>query len=84
MDYAEKLEKIWEIFKWLPREPGGQFWFDGSEILCKKESDADAVADFIDALCGEAVCHTGFYDPDEDRRNGEVDAHTGYWYIDFD
>ena len=31
---------------------------------------------------GEEICvNTGYYDPEEDERNGEKDKHTGWWYV---
>jgi len=59
-------------------------WSDGSEILCPTEHQADVIADFIDAMIGYPISHTGYYDPKEDERSGEVDDHTGYWYVDWD
>lgn len=58
-------------------------WTDGSEILCNTENRAEVVADFLEALGFEEV-RTGYYDPEEDKRNHEVDHHTGWWYVDFD
>ena len=56
------------------------FWTDGEEILCKTEEQAEAVADFLEDL-GFDCLNTGYYDPVEDKREGCVDDHTGYWYI---
>ena len=56
------------------------FWTDGEEILCKTEEQAEAVADFLEDL-GFEYLTTGYYDPEEDKREGCVDEHTGYWYI---
>ena len=25
--------------------------------------------------------HAGYYDPEEDKRNGEEDRYTGWWYV---
>ena len=83
-EFSQRFEKVWDIMAELPRTPGGRFWCDGSEILCRNEDEADAVANFIDAIIGDSVTHTGYYDPAEDERSGEVDDHTGYYYIDFD
>lgn len=71
-----------DILESLPSVPDGHaIWSNGSIILCRSEDAANAVADLIDALhIGEAT--TGFYDPEEDERNGEVDACTGFYYVD--
>lgn len=61
-----------------------RIWTDGSEILCKTEAMADAIADLIDAVEGEPVAHTGSYDPEEDERNDCVDNYTGWYYVDLD
>lgn len=56
---------------------------EGTEILCDTESRAEAIADFLEAL-GFSYVRTGYYDPEEDERNGEVDSYTGWYYVDFD
>lgn len=70
----------------LPNDPRGDMWTDGSEILCKTGKIANDVADLIEHLyCLQDeevwVC-TGYYDPEEDAISGEVDNHTGWWYVD--
>lgn len=57
------------------------FWTDGGEILCKTEAAAEAVASFLDDCGFSGDLATGYYDPEEDKRNGEEDCHTGYYYI---
>lgn len=64
----------------------GDVWCNyGDEIMCRTQSAADAIADLIESLYrsqGEdIVVNTGYYDPEEDRRNGEEDRCTGWWYI---
>lgn len=59
-------------------------WTDGTEILCRTEDIADRVAKMLDAIAGSPESHVGYYDPYEDARSGEVDDHTGFWYVDFD
>ena len=63
----------------------GEVWSDGEQILCRTESEADAVADFIWSLYSadgqEVTILTGYYDPEEDERNGEEDRYTGWWYV---
>ncbi len=64
----------------------GGIWSDGyCEILCRTESAAGAIADMLQQLYrsqGEdVVINTGYYDPEEDRRQGEEDRYTGWWYI---
>lgn len=56
------------------------FWTDGEEILCETEEQADIIADFLEDL-GFDCLNTGYYDPEEDKRDNCVDEHTGYWYI---
>lgn len=29
----------------------------------------------------EIIVNTGYYDPIEDERSGEVDRYTGWWYV---
>lgn len=73
-----------KILAILPSEPGGphDIWQVGDEILCPKEETADAIADFLEAMGFEEV-NTGYYDPAEDEKSGEVDRLTGYYYVSF-
>lgn len=59
-------------------------WFDDVQIMCRTEEIADTIANILDKISGERMAHTGYYDPEEDERSGEVDDHTGWWYVDFD
>lgn len=75
-----------EIAERLRDYSEGDVWGTGDEILCRTESAADAIADLIESLYRAddediLVC-TGYYDPDEDARNGETDRFTGWWYVD--
>lgn len=54
---------------------------DGTEILSTEEGEVEALANFFDQLYGEGTVNTGYYDPEEDKRNGEVDAYTGLYYV---
>lgn len=61
-------------------------WSDGgTEILVKTESAANTIADLIEALYREqgeeVLVNTGFYDPEEDKRNKEEDRYSGWWYV---
>lgn len=51
----------------------------GDELICNDEEATEIIADFLDSL-GLVTC-TGYYDPEEDTRNNEVDDRTGWWYI---
>ena len=55
-------------------------WQYGDKILCSTESQANALADMLDAVGYTAV--TGYYDPDEDTESGLCDAATGWYYVD--
>lgn len=64
-------------------------WSDGgTEILVKTESAANTIADLIEALYRaqgeEVLVNTGFYDPEEDKRNNEEDRYSGWWYVNID
>lgn len=54
---------------------------DGTEILSAVEEEVEALANLFDQLYGEGTCNTGYYDPEEDKRNNEVDAYTGLYYV---
>lgn len=65
----------------LPNTNDFRIWSDGEEILCENEQLAENIADLIDAMYGEQTVNTGYYDPAEDKRNNEVDSHTGFFYV---
>lgn len=75
-DIAERLRDYSEGDVWSPF---------GDEILCRTESAADALVDMLECLYRtqgeEVLVNTGYYDPEEDEKNGEVDRHTGWWYV---
>ena len=77
-----------EIAERLRDYSEGDVWGTGDEILCRTESAADAIADLIESLyCADdedILVHTGYYDPNEDARNGETDRFTGWWYVNVD
>lgn len=66
----------------------GDIWSSGDEILCRTESAANAIADMLRQMYqsqGETITVvTGYYDPVEDKRNGEEDRYTGWWYVNID
>lgn len=82
---TEKVNWFEKITESLRDYSEGEIWSSGDEILCKTESAAEAVADMLEMLYaaqGEdiSVC-TGYYDPIEDERNGELDRLSGWWYV---
>lgn len=91
-DNASKALRL--ILDCLPKQPRScdinddtGFWSDGDEILCPSEQECEIVADFLEDVLKEIssiTVHTGYYDPDEDKRSGEDDYRTGFYYIDFD
>lgn len=66
----------------------GDIWSDKYEIMCKTQAVADALADMFECLYGsqgeEILVNTGYYDPVEDKKNGELDRYTGWWYVNID
>lgn len=82
MDFIDK--KIWTylIESLLENEENNThgFWTDGTDILCKTEEEAKSVANFLEDMGFDSIS-TGYYDPDEDERNGCVDEKTGCWFI---
>lgn len=66
----------------------GDIWSAGGEILCRTEGAADALADMFESLYRaqgeEILVNTGYYDPEEDKRNNEEDRYTGWWYVNID
>ena len=51
-----------------------------SMIVSKDEATVNRIADMLDSMGFDAV--TGYFDPKEDERSGEVDSLTGYYYVD--
>lgn len=80
----EKIDWMKVIMNSLPKKPN-DIWTDGSEILVKSEDAADNIADTIELLYlaqGEDICVcTGYFDPDEDKRNDEVNECTEFYYV---
>lgn len=58
---------------------------DNGQILTKTEEAANIVANLIEAFYrsqGEEISvNTGYYDPEDDKRSGVGNNHTGWWYI---
>lgn len=54
-----------------------------NELLCKTETQAEGIADFLEDLGFEDI-RTGYYDPKEDEKNGEKDEYTGLYYVCWD
>lgn len=86
MEYQDKrINWFYEIADRLRDYSDGDIWSAGNELLCKTESAANTLADMIEQLYhsqGEdVVVNTGFYDPETDKRNGEEDRLTGWWYV---
>lgn len=58
----------------------GKIRSDGEQLLTETEELANALADLID-LVDDCQTITGYYDPEEDAKSGEVDEYTGYYYV---
>lgn len=74
-----------DICKQLPKEPHDfnrrpVIWAVEDEILCDDEDVVENIADFLEYLGFEEV-NTGYYDPEEDKRNNEIDKFTGWYYV---
>lgn len=75
------------LYTYLPRDPSDDVdvWADGEMIMCRTEDIADAIADAVERIDKaqeiDTLIHTGYYDPDEDERDGCVDKYTGWWYV---
>lgn len=84
----EKIDWFYEIANRLRDYSEGDVWSSGYEILCKTEDGANALADMFETLYAthdeDVLVNTGYYDPEEDARNNEVDRYTGWWYVNID
>ena len=78
-DYIVKKRLLLEM---IPEEPTGfkEVWQDGNEILSKSEEVVERMADMLEVMGFDEVS-TGYYDPADDAASGEVDDHTGYYYV---
>lgn len=74
-----------EFVNALPDFPCWCIWSSKDEILCKSESAANTIAELIEHLYAsqqqDILVNTGYYDPLEDEKSGEVDKFTGWWYV---
>jgi hypothetical protein len=68
-----------DILENIAENDAGKFKVTDDEILCKTETESDVIYDFLQALGLDVV--SGYYDPKIDKRNGEVDELTGYYYV---
>lgn len=69
----------------LPDYSEGRIWCSGDEILVRTQSAAETLADLIELVARqngeEVIVNTGYYDPEEDKKNGEEDRCTGWYYL---
>lgn len=81
MAHSEEYSKIKEmIIRANKDDIETPFLVIDDMIMATNEKAANVLADFLDYF-GYQSC-TGYYDPEEDVRNGEVSEVTGLWYID--
>lgn len=85
MDGVKKMDWFGMISERLRDYSDGEIWSDGDEILCRTEDVANAFADMLEQMYrssgDDVVINTGYYNPEEDKRNGEEDRYTGWWYV---
>lgn len=97
---TEPCEKAWNkaiafinsVFNNLPNVKKHDIeWMDievstnGDEFLFRYENDCENVADLLDQyLFKYSECHTGYYNPEEDKRSNCEDSNTGWYYINWD
>ncbi len=71
--------------KSLPSNAEEEIWSDGSMILCKDGKTAKTIATILKLMYKkeniDVVIVTGYYDPNDDKRNDEVDMYTGWHYV---
>ena len=88
--FRDGVELNWfEIVrKGVGSDPHSACWSDiETEILCATEELADRLADRIESLYEadneDVLLSTGYYNPEEDKRNNEEDEYTCWWYVQF-
>lgn len=81
----KKIEWFDVISEHLRGYSEGSVWSAGCELLCRTEDAANALADMLEQLYAsqgeEVIVNTGYYDPEEDKRNDEEDRYPGWWYV---
>lgn len=92
----KKITDLWNaIISMLPDQPRSDdvsdnisddpgFWTNGEEILCPSEATMEMVYEFLNDIFrefGNYTLITGWYDPEEDARNGEQDDCTSFNYV---
>lgn len=82
VEFMEDVSIYDMIIKLLPqsKKTGMKYFACDYEIITPDQQTADIIADFLEAIGVDAPT-TGFYDPEEDRRNNEVDVLTGHGYV---
>lgn len=87
-DSFDKRDWFNEIAACLRDYSDGEVWSDGSEILCRTESAANAIEDLLFQLYiaqdEQMVICSGYYDPTEDKKHNAEDRYTGWWYVHID
>lgn len=85
-DGGDSIEYFDKIYDALSHHPTENYRAEGGEILAKTEQACNDLADLIESLYmeqdEEVLITTGYYDPAEDEKTGEVDSFTGWYYID--
>jgi len=80
---GEAFRRLCEQLPGNPRNPN-DLWSDGSQLLSPNEELINQIADLFEGTyCGLCMV-TGYYDPEEDARNGDTDEFTGSYYLDID
>lgn len=81
-DLYEKLISMLNGKPFIFRHGGTKetLWSDGDMIFSSSEKVINIVADLLDCVGYESV--TGYYDPEEDKKQGIVDRYTGFYYLD--
>lgn len=84
-DRIDATDKLWhQLCAMLPTSPHEEYIYwaplGDEEILSHDAASIYLLADFFDNLYGMGTTVTGYYDPDDDRRNNEVNERTGYYY----
>lgn len=86
MDNLDELLKDAPVWDWIaerfPKSPDTAkdgIWYDGDEFLCRTDAQVEGIADWMANVAGLETA-TGYYDPEEDQRNGETDQRTGWYY----
>lgn len=79
---SDAYYSIIERFSNPPEYDEDILWSCGTLLLSPSEKTVNVIADIFEERYPQLCMVTGYYEPEEDERMGEVDECTGFYYVD--